>query len=134
MIGKLSEGILDSFLETIPIEFSVLDHNDQVIAWNRHKTRIFKRPDSVLGKNVRDCHPKKSINKVEQIIQEMKSQRRDKARFWIDLPTEKSNKKRKVLIEYFAIRNEKGQYLGCMEASRDITDILAISGEKRLID
>ena len=133
MIGKIPEDMLDSFLESIPIEFSLLDQDDKVLAWNRHKTRVFKRPENVLGKDVRDCHPKKSIHKVEQILFEMKNKKRDSARFWIDLPL-KDKGMRKILIEYFAIRNEAGRYLGSLEASRDITDLLSLSGEKRLLD
>lgn len=64
MIGELPENILNSILETIPAEFSVLDADDRVLAWNKHETRIFKRPETVIGRNVRDCHPRKSLHKV----------------------------------------------------------------------
>jgi hypothetical protein len=73
MIGKPSEKIIETILETLPIEFSVLDKNDQVLAWNKHETRIFKRPEAVIGRNVRKCHPERSLAKVEQIINEMKT-------------------------------------------------------------
>ncbi|MCD5409566.1 MAG: PAS domain-containing protein [Methanocellales archaeon] len=63
---------MEAVLETIPIEFSVVDVNDKVLAWNKHDTRIFRRPVGVIGKDVRDCHPKKSVDKVEQILHEMK--------------------------------------------------------------
>ena len=43
MIGKLTGDILDAVLETIPVEFSVVDANDKVLAWNKHDTRILKR-------------------------------------------------------------------------------------------
>ena len=72
MIGNLPKEILESILETIPIEFSVLDKNDDVLGWNRHKTRIFKRPEAVVGRNVRNCHPPKSLDKVEQILKAFK--------------------------------------------------------------
>ena len=49
MIGKLSENVLEAVLETIPMEFSIVDANDKVLAWNKHKTRIFKRVISVLA-------------------------------------------------------------------------------------
>jgi len=132
MIGSLPKEILDSLLETMPLEFSVLDANDKVLAWNKHETRIFKRPVSVVGRDVRNCHPKKSLDKVEKILNEMKEGKRDKARFWIDL--EKNNEKRKILIEYYALRNENGKYLGCLEATQDITEIQTLKGEKRLLD
>ena len=134
MIGKLPENVLEAVLETIPIEFSVLDSEDKVLGWNKHETRIFKRPTAVLGRDVANCHPKKSLHKVEKILREMKEGKREKVRFWIDLPIGPNNEKQKVLIEYYALRGSDGKYLGCLEASRNITDIQLISGEKRLLD
>jgi len=134
MIGKLSPEILEAILETIPVEFSVVDANDQVLAWNKHSTRIFKRPSGVLGRKVSDCHPKKSLPKVEQILEEMKQGKRGKARFWIDLSLSPNKEKQKILIEYYALRNEEGKYLGCLEASQNITELQTLSGEKRLLD
>ena len=132
MIGRLHERILKAIEETVPLEFSVLDAEDKVIAWNKHETRIFKRPVSSLGKDVRNCHPRDSIIKVEQILAEMKKKKRDKARFWIDSGPE--GEKRKVLIEYFALRDPNGNYLGCLEVTRDITEIQKLTGEKRLLN
>jgi len=134
MIGKPSEKELEAILETIPIEFSVLDKDDNVLAWNKHETRIFKRPEGALGRNVKKCHPEKSLAKVEQILIEMKNGTRDKAQFWIDLPIGEKGTKNKVLIGYYALRDEKGNYIGCLEASQNIMPIQKIQGEKRLID
>ena len=134
MIGKLPEDILQAVLETIPLEFSVIDKNEKVLAWNKHATRIFKRPEAVVGRDVRNCHPKKSLGKVEQILQEMKAGKRDKARFYIDLPLGPNQEKQKVLIEYYALRDEQGKYLGCLEASQNIAEMQKLSGEKRLFD
>ena len=134
MIGKLPENVLEAVLETIPIEFSVVDADDKVLAWNKHKTRIFKRPISVVGRDVANCHPKKSLAKVEKILQEMKEGKREKARFWIDLPLGANNEKQKILIEYYVLKDTDGKYLGCLEASQNITEIQSISGEKRLLD
>jgi DUF438 domain-containing protein len=69
---------------------------------------------------------------VEQIIKDFKEGKRDKARFWIDLIID--DKKHKILIEYYALMDGQGNYLGCLEASQDITEIQALSGEKRLLD
>jgi len=134
MIGKLPENVLHAILETIPLEFSVIDKNEKVLAWNKHDTRIFKRPEAVVGRDVRNCHPKKSLDKVEQILKEMKAGKREKARFWIDLPLGPSKEKQKVMIEYYALRDEKGSYLGCLEASQNIAEIQKMTGEKRLLD
>jgi DUF438 domain-containing protein len=80
----------------------------------------------VLGRRVQDCHPQRSVHKVQQILDEMKAGTRDSAEFWIDL------NERKIHIRYFAVRDE-GEYRGCLEVSQDITDIQRIRGEKRLL-
>jgi uncharacterized protein len=133
MKGNLPQDVLDAVLETLPVEFSVVDANDNVLAWNRHETRIFKRPDAVVGKNVRNCHPKASLDKVETILDGMKAGKRDTARFWIDLPIGPEGKKQKVMIEYFALRTKDGKYLGCLEASQNIAEIQSLTGDKRLV-
>jgi hypothetical protein len=133
MIGKLEGELLQAVLETVPVEFSVLDSKDKVVAWNRHESRIFKRPAAVVGRDVRNCHPKRSLDKVEAILEEMKQGKREEARFWINLHME-GRGKRKIMIEYHALRGPSGKYLGCLEATQDITEIQALQGEKRLLD
>lgn len=134
MIGNLPEDVLNAILETMPIEFSVVDADDKVLAWNKHESRIFKRPEGVVGRDVHNCHPKDSVSKVEQILKEMKAGTRDKARFYIDLPIGPDGEKQKVMIEYYALRSEDGKYLGCLEASQNIAEIQALEGQKRLLD
>jgi PAS domain S-box-containing protein len=134
MIGKLPDIVLDAMLETMPFEFSVLDADDKVLAWNKHKTRIFKRPEAVVGRNVRNCHPEKSLAKVEQILKEMKQGTRKSAQFWIDMVLDAGGTKQKILIEYYALHDKDGKYVGCLEASQNITTLQKISGEKRLLD
>jgi len=134
MIGKLSEQVLDAVLETLPIEFSIVDADNKVMAWNKHETRLFKRPAGIVGRDVRACHPKKSLHLVEEILLEMKEGTRDKARFWIDLAVGPTSEKQKILIEYYALRDSKGEYLGCMEVSQNIAEIQSLAGEKRLLD
>jgi len=134
MIGKLSNKMLDTVIEMLPVEFSVLDANDKVLAWNRHDSRIFKRSKGVLGRDVRSCHPKKSLYKVERILNEMKEGTRDKAEFWIDISLGGSGEKRKISIQYFALRDEGGKYLGCLEVTQDVTHYRELRGEKRLLD
>ena len=134
MIGELNKSMIEIILETIPLEISVLDKNDKVLAWNKHETRIFKRPTGVIGKDVRNCHPKKSLDKVEHIIKEMKDGSRNKARFWIDLLIGPDDTMQKVLIEYYALRDTSGTYLGCLEASQNISEIQRLKSQKRLLD
>ena len=128
MIGNLNKDQLEGLLEAIPIEISFVDENDLVRFWNKHETRIFKRPISVIGKSVQNCHPKQSVDKVNQVLSDLKSGRRESADFWINLGD------RKVYIRYFPVRDKTGTYLGTLEATQDITQIRKIEGEKRLLE
>jgi len=128
MIKNLSQEQLAGILEAIPVEISFVDENDLVKFWNKHETRIFKRPTSVIGKSVQNCHPRQSVDKVNQILSDFKSGRRDSAEFWINL------KGKTVYIRYFAVRDKTGKYLGTLEATQDITEIKKIEGEKRLLE
>jgi PAS domain S-box-containing protein len=128
MIENLSQEQLAGILEALPLDISFVDGDDLVRFWNRHESRVFKRPRSVLGKSVLDCHPKHSLDKVNQIISDFKSGKRSSAEFWID------HQGMKLYIRYFAVRDESGRYLGTLEAAQDITAIKALRGEKRLLD
>jgi hypothetical protein len=128
MIENLSKEQLAGILEALPVEVSFVDENDLVRFWNKHETRIFKRPISVVGKSVQNCHPKHSVDKVNQILLDFKSGKRDSAEFWIDL------RGRNVYIRYFAVRDKTGRYLGTLEVTQDITEIKKIEGEKRLLE
>jgi DUF438 domain-containing protein len=136
MKGQLNPETLEALLETLPLEWSLIGSDDKVLAWNKHDTRIFKRPEAAIGRNVRDCHPKHSLYKVEQILYEMKQGKRDKAEFYIDMALDKNKPeaKEKVLIQYFAVRSSQGKYLGCLECSQKLNYLQSIKGEKRLLD
>lgn len=123
MIERMSEAIVASMFETVPIEITIIDANDEVVGWNKHETRIFKRPMTSMGLNFRDCHPEESLPRVIRIVDEMRDGTRNTARFWLDFEVEPGKKKRKVLIEFFALRDYSGKYLGCMECAQDIEEI-----------
>ena len=128
MIENLSNEQIAGILETIPVDISFVDENDTVKFWNKHEARVFKRPSSVLGKTAQNCHPPKSVDKVNTVLSDLKSGKRDFAEFWIDL------RGRKIYIRYFAVRDKNGKYLGTLEVGQDITDIKQIDGEKRLLE
>ena len=127
MIENLSKETIEAVLNVLPVEISFVDDDDVVRYFNKDGDRIFPRPRSVVGRKVQNCHPKKSVHRVQQILDEMKAGTRDVAEFWID------HRDRKVYIRYFAVRDADGRYLGCLEVSQDITDIQKIEGEKRLL-
>ena len=128
MIERLESETVEFMLNSLPVEISFVDENDEVSYFNKDGNRIFPRPRSVIGKKVQQCHPKKSLDKVVQIIEAFKNGKRDVADFWIKLND------RLIYIRYFAVRDNNRKYLGTLEVSQDITDIKKIEGEKRILD
>jgi PAS domain S-box-containing protein len=134
MIDMMNEKVVRAIIEHIPVEITVIDANDEVIGWNKNEQRLFKRPHTSMGMNFRECHPKSSLDKVEKIVADMKAGIRDKVRFWIDMPVKEGEKPHKILIEFFALRDPEGKYLGCLECVQDIEEFKHIEGQKRLLD
>ncbi len=104
-----------------------MDNKDTVRYFNQTKKRIFPRTKAVIGRKVQQCHPQKSVHVVNQILKDFREKQKDIAEFWINM-NEKT-----IYIRYLAVRNEKNDYLGCLEVTQDITEIQKITGEKRLL-
>lgn len=131
-LSGLPTEFLATVLDTLPIEFSIIDVDDHVLYWNKHGIRIFKRGPAVIGRNVRMCHPKVSLHQVEKVLEYLKSGEKDHVDFWIDMP--EGDTSRKLLIRYFAVRDKEGKYLGTLETTINLTPLQAITGENRLGD
>jgi PAS domain S-box-containing protein len=128
MIENLKPEVIESMLDSMPVEISFVDVNDEVRYFNKNGDRIFPRPRSIVGRKVQQCHPQKSVHKVLQILEAFKKGEKNVAEFWINL------KDREIYIRYFPVRDKDGNYLGTLEVSQDITDVKKIRGEKRLLD
>ena len=128
MLEAFSTETLEAIFDALPVEVSFVDDADTVRYYNKGDQRIFKRTPAVIGSKVQDCHPPQSLPKMEQVISDLKSGKRDVAESWVDLQG------RKIYIGYLAVRNEAGKYLGVLEVAQDITDIQKTTGEKRLLD
>jgi len=129
LIHNLSMEQIDAIMETMPVEITFVDADDTVAYFNRlDKDKIFVRTRSVIGRKVEMCHPQKSVDKVRRIVEGFKDGTRDGAEFWIDFMGDK------ILIRYFPVRNEEGDYIGVLEVTQRIGEIQKIKGEKRLLD
>lgn len=126
--GNLTLEEIRVLLNTLPFDISFIDKEDKVRFYSDNQKRIFLRTPSVIGREVRNCHPPKSLKLVEQVIDELKSGKKDVVEFWINFGG------RLIHIRYFAVRDEFKNYLGIVETTQDITEIKKIEGEKRLID
>ena len=128
MLETLSTETLEAIFDAMPVDITFVDGADTVRYYSRGDERIFKRSPAVIGKQVQNCHPQKSLDKVIQVVSDLKSGKREVAEFWIEL------KGRMIYIRYFPVRDKRGKYIGVVEVSQDITDIRKIKGEKRLLD
>jgi DUF438 domain-containing protein len=125
--GKFTSEELLAILNTLPIDITFVDRDDKVKYFSQGKERIFDRNRAILGRDVRMCHPPSSVHVVDQIVGDFKSGKADSAPFWIQMGG------KFIHIEYFALRNEKGEYLGTLEMSQDLTEKRALSGDQRLL-
>ena len=125
--GDLFPEEIEAIFNTLPVDITFVDKEDTVRYFSQSKERIFTRTKAVIGRKVQQCHPQKSIRIVNKILEDFKKGKREVAEFWINF------KGRLIYIRYFPVRNEKGEYLGCLEVTQDISDIKKIEGEKRLL-
>jgi hypothetical protein len=126
--GSFPVKFLEPIFNSMPIDITFVDEKDIVLYFNKEGERIFARTKAVIGRAVQKCHPKKSIHVVNKILEDFRKGERNVAEFWIDLQG------KKIHIRYFAVHNQEGKYLGCLEVSQDITKIQKLEGEKRLLD
>jgi DUF438 domain-containing protein len=125
--GSFTVAELTAVLNTIPFDMTFVDSDDTVRYFTQGKERIFARNRAILGRKVQLCHPPSSVDIVERILSDFKTGEQEKAAFWITLG------ERFVHIEYFALRDDDGSYLGCLEVSQDLTAKRKLKGEQRLL-
>lgn len=126
--GQLTQQQLDRMLTHLPVDLSFVDPQGRVQFYSDNPERIFPRSPAVIGRDVANCHPPQSVGVVLKILDAFADGSRESARFWIQMGG------RFLLIQYFAVRSESGEYLGCLEVSQDVTDIRSLEGERRLLD
>ncbi len=125
--GNLTKEEVEAMLNSLPVDVTFVDTEGTVRYFNKAEGRVFPRTKAVIGRKVQMCHPPKSIHIVNQVIDDLKKGKRKSADFWIDI------NQRKIHIRYFPVRSQKGEIIGIMEVTQDITDVKKIEGERRLL-
>jgi hypothetical protein len=126
--GEIKVENLEIILNTLPVEITYVGKDDKVKYFSGHEERIFPRSKAIIGRTVQNCHPPESVHIVDEILKSFKEGTKDKEHFRIKM------KGRYIMINYYALRDEQGEYLGTIEVTQDITDINSYKGEKRLLD
>ncbi len=125
--GGFSAEELLSILNTLPLDITFVDKDDKVKYFSQGAERIFQRNRAILNRDVRHCHPPASAHIVDKIIEDFKSGKQNSAPFWINMGG------KMIHIEYFALRNEKGEYMGTLEVSHNINPYRELQGEQRIL-
>ena len=126
--GTLALEQLMAIFSTLPVDLTFVDAEDRVAFFSEGPNRIFARSRAIIGRNVQNCHPPRSVDVVERILRDFREGRQSVAEFWIQFVG------RFVHIRYFAVRSEDGRYLGTLELTRDVGPIRALAGERRLLE
>ena len=130
---RLSSGVfsieeLEALFIHLPIDITFVDKDDKVGFFSHSPNRVFERNRSIIGRDVRMCHPPGSVHIVEQILTDFKNGKENKAVFWLS-----NFMGRFIYIEYTAVRNKNGDYLGVVEVTQDITQLRLLEGDQRLL-
>lgn len=125
--GSFSAEEIMAILNTLPVDITFVDKDDKVKYFSQSAERIFQRNRAILNRDVRHCHPPASAHIVDKIIDDFKSGRQSRAPFWINMGP------KIIHIEYFALRNDKGEYLGTLEVSHNVTPYRELEGEQRIL-
>lgn len=126
--GLLTIEQLVLIFKHLPVDLTYVDENNKVRFFSTPPHRIFPRTVAIIGRDVNNCHPHESVHVVEKIVESFRNGSRDNADFWINM------RGKKILIQYFAVRDDDGNYRGVLEASQEISAIQALQGEKRILD
>ncbi len=125
--GGFSAEELMAVLNALPIDVTFVDKNDKVKYFSQGEERVFQRNRAILNRDVRYCHPPASAHIVDKILDDFKSNRSSRAPFWINMGG------KFIHIEYFALRNGEGEYLGTLEVSHDVNRYRKLEGEQRIL-
>lgn len=126
--GYLTPNQINLIFKYLPIDITYVDENDKVIFYNNGDERIFPRSPGIIGREVKFCHPPKSVDNVLKILEEFKRGTKDSAEFWINF------KDSFIHIRFFAIRDKDRNYKGVMEITQNVSDIKSLEGERRILD
>jgi hypothetical protein len=126
--GRMTLEQINLLLTHLPVDLTFVDEDDRVAYYSEGPERIFPRSPAIIGREVRNCHPPKSVHMVNKILDAFKTGSRDSAAFWIELGG------KFIYIRYFPVRDADGNYRGCLEVSQDLTEIRKLEGQNRLLD
>lgn len=121
--GILTVNQLNYFLNSMPMELTFADENNQFLYYNHHipeDEMLASRNPGQVGNPLGACHPDYTHKNVEWVIQQLRAGKIDT--FRINVPTHGPDKY--VVHSYSGLRDEEGNYVGINEYVQDIQPII----------
>ncbi len=126
--GSLSPRDLMALIGALPVELTFVGPDRKVKYFSEGRDRIFVRTKAIIGREVKHCHPPGSTHLVDEILRDFEGGKRSEAEFWLEIGD------RFIHIDFRALHDEGGEYLGVLEIAQDATHLRGLTGEKRLLD
>ena len=125
--GKLTLEQINLIYKHMPVDLSYVDENELVRFYTDTEHRVFPRSKNVIGRDVKNCHPRTSVHLVEEIIEKFRNGEQNDVEFWINKPG------LFIYIYYVAVRDEQGKFRGVLEMMQDCTHIRSLEGSRTLL-
>lgn len=125
--GKLTLDQINLIFKHLQVDLSYVDENEIVKFYSDTKHRVFPRSAGVIGREVQNCHPRESVDMVEEIIRAFREGEQDEAEFWLEING------KFIYIIYNAVRDAEGNFRGVLEMMQDVTKIRSLTGTQRLL-
>ena len=133
-VGALTVEQLTQIFRYLPVDITFVDEGNDVRFYSGGKNRVFERTPDIIGRNVMNCHSPDSVQIVFKILEDFRAGTRDTAEFWLQTKPTKDQESQMIHIRYYAVRDEKGKFLGTMEVTQNVTGIRELQGERKLLD
>lgn len=116
--GRLSLKEVQQIFSTIPFEIDLIDSTNHFAWFSDKPNREHVRNTASLGETVQECHPPMAVPAVMSIITSFREGKKDVVTrpLWMN--------GHRSLIQYYALRDINGHYLGTIEFTGSVEYIL----------
>lgn len=128
--GSLSHKELDLILNKLPLEITFVD-KDHIVKYydNGPEEKLLARTPSAIGRDMLNCHPPRVHETVKQLVHDLETGVKDSQQAWY-----KRDDGVFVFIDYIAIRDEEGSFLGILETVQDISKFTKLDSDNRRVN
>lgn len=116
--GRLSLKEIQQIFEALPVELDLVDADDNFVWYTHDGDRINDRDVRQLSEPISECHPPKALAHAQQVIDSLRKGIADV------VPSAYMDRGHRIMTWYIAIRDIDGHYLGTMEVSQKVDQIV----------